>query len=406
MSRNERQRLRKGRPVWLSGVGAPSLLRYAALKNRLEADVAIVGGGLTGALVAHTFAEAGASVVLLEAARVGRGSTAASSALLLQEPDHGMVQLAERYGRATSRRLWQSSRKAVRDFIALLMRLRIPCELVERDTIYYATDAAAVERLRREFGFRTRAGFKAEWLGPGAIREATAIAARAAIRTSGSAQLNPYRACLGLAGARIFEGSPVRRITQTRDGVRVHTASGRVDAKRVVVATGYATARFRPLAGRFRMYRTYVLASPPLSPSERQEVGLGDVMVWDTERPYHYARWTADHRLLMGGEDRPVEPGQRRGAQFVRATADLRRHFESLLPALADIPTEDAWEGLFALTPDSLPYIGPHRRYPRHLFALGYGGNGMTFSFLAARMLLEQWQGVRAADHRLFGFGR
>ena len=63
-------------------------------------------------------------------------------------------------------------------------------------------------------------------------------------------------------------------------------------------------------------------------------------------------------------------------------------------------------EGLFAMTPDSLPYLGPHRRYPRHAFALGYGGNGMTFAALAARVLLEQWRGVTSADHELFAFNR
>ena len=58
------------------------------------------------------------------------------------------------------------------------------------------------------------------------------------------------------------------------------------------------------------------------------------------------------------------------------------------------------------MTPDSLPYIGPHRRYPRHLFALGYGGNGMTFAALAARILVEQWHGVASPDHALFAFNR
>jgi glycine/D-amino acid oxidase-like deaminating enzyme len=58
------------------------------------------------------------------------------------------------------------------------------------------------------------------------------------------------------------------------------------------------------------------------------------------------------------------------------------------------------------MTPDGLPCIGPHRRYPHHLFALGYGGNGMTFGLLAARMLLERWQGVEPADHDLLAFGR
>jgi glycine/D-amino acid oxidase-like deaminating enzyme len=208
------------------------------------------------------------------------------------------------------------------------------------------------------------------------------------------------------AGAQVFERSPVIRINQRSGRVRVHTASGTVDASRVIIATGYATARFRPLAGRFRMYRTYVLATPPLRARQRHDVGFGDVMAWDTERPYHYLRWTPDRRLLLGGGDRRVHGGHDRDRQFAAATRQLQDNFETLLPALADVGVDSAWEGLFAMTPDSLPYIGPHQRYPGHLFALGYGGNGMTFGLLAARMLLEQWQGVQSPDHALFRFGR
>jgi glycine/D-amino acid oxidase-like deaminating enzyme len=78
----------------------------------------------------------------------------------------------------------------------------------------------------------------------------------------------------------------------------------------------------------------------------------------------------------------------------------------ALYPALDDVVPEYAWEGLFATTADGLPYIGPHRRYPRHLFALGYGGNGMTFGFLAAHLMLRLIQGRPAPDDALFGFGR
>ena len=179
-----------------------------------------------------------------------------------------------------------------------------------------------------------------------------------------------------------------------------------VDANRVVIATGYATPYFRPLAERFRTYRTYVLATKPLEAAERAELGLSDVMIWDTERPYHYARWTPDQRLLLGGADRRVRPGLRRDRQFESAVRELRAYFEGLLPALGAVDLEAGWEGLFAMTPDSLPYIGPHRRYPRHWFALGYGGNGMTFGILAARFLLERWQGVKSSGHDLFEFGR
>ena len=84
----------------------------------------------------------------------------------------------------------------------------------------------------------------------------------------------------------------------------------------------------------------------------------------------------------------------------------MQAAFERLYPGLEDIAIEWRWEGLFATTPDGLPYIGPHRRYPRQLFALGYGGNGMTFGFLAARLLVESYLGQRSPDQALFGFSR
>jgi glycine/D-amino acid oxidase-like deaminating enzyme len=319
-----------------------------------------------------------------------------------------MADLTRRYGRAASRRIWQLGSETVRDFSATLRRLRIECDLVERDSVYFASTEDASRALRAEVQLRTRAGIASEWLAPGALKRLTGVRGHGAIRTRGNAQLDPYKACVGLAraaaaaGAGIFERSAVTRIDRVRGRMRVRTRGGRIDAARVIIATGYATSAFRPLAGRFRLYRTYVLATPPLSASRRHDVGIGDVMVWDTSRPYHYARWTSDHRLLLGGGDRPV----RRGNRFTAATGELRRDFETLLPALADVEIQHAWEGLFAMTPDSLPYIGPHRRYPGHLFALGYGGNGMTFGSLAARLLLEQWQGIRSPDHRLFTFGR
>lgn len=367
---------------------------------------------MTGALIAHAFASAGISTTVLEAAVAGRGSTAASSALLLKEPDLELTELTNRYGSRRSRRIWEMSRQSVDQFIALLKRLRIRCDLETRDAVYYATTAQAAERLRRECEFRARSGFDAEWLRAGALRRLTGIAGHGAIVSRGSAQFDPYRACVGMlrsaaaAGADVFERSEVLRIDRTHNRVRIKTRQGTVHADRVIIATGYATPQFRPLAGRFRMYRTYVLVTEPIGSLQRDDVGLSDVMLWDTERPYHYGRWTRRHRLLLGGEDRPVRPGQPRRLQFTTASRDLRTYFEARFPALAAVRTEFAWEGLFAMTADGLPFIGPHRRYPHHWFALGYGGNGMTFGFLAARLLLERWHGVKSRDHALFEFAR
>jgi glycine/D-amino acid oxidase-like deaminating enzyme len=405
------QTLRLGRPVWIQSAGRRKQ-RYRRLSGQHATSVAIVGGGITGALVAHAFASAGIGTTVLEAEAVGRGSTAASSALLLQEPDLELAELTKRYGTRASRRIWQMSRDSVYGLVALLGRLKVACDLERRDAIYYATDAQGVARLRSEYELRDRSGFAATWLGPGALRRSTGISGGGAIRTHGSAQFDPYRACLGVlraavaAGAQVFEQSPVRRIVTERDRVRLWTDGGSLECDHVVIATGYATPWFRRLAGRFRMFRTYVVATDRISARERHELGLSNVMLWNTERPYHYARWTPDHRLLLGGGDRLVRPGARRRQQFATAVEELRAYFETRLPGLSAIDTESAWEGLFAMTPDSLPYIGPHLRYPRHWFALGYGGNGMTFAFLAARLLLERWHGEQSGDHALFEFGR
>jgi glycine/D-amino acid oxidase-like deaminating enzyme len=404
-------RLRVGTPLWLVRGPAPRR-RYPTLLGSHDADVVIVGGGMTGAGIAHVFATAGLRVVLAEANLVGRGSTGASTALLMQETDEELGSLAKRYGPKPAARIWELSRSASRDLIATLRRLRISCDLEECATIYYTSDPKAAVRLRAECRRRHNAGFSAAWLTPEALKAEAGIVGEGAIRSTGNARFDPYRACIGLLGAaegrgaRIFERSPVRRIYPTRQGVTVRTPKGRITAKRVVIATGFATPAFKPLAGRFSMKHTYVLATAPIHTAQRARLGLGDVLLWEARRPYHYARWTSDRRLLLGGNDRPVVPPSRRRRAFDAGTRKLREYFETLLPALADVECELAWEGLFAITPDGLPYIGPHRRYPRHLFALGYGGNGMTFGFLAARLLLDAVRDVPNRDLQLFAFNR
>ena len=404
-------RLRVNVPLWL-GRGTSAGVRFPRLTRKLVVDVAIVGGGITGAALAWRFADAGVRVALVEAARVGRGSTAASTALLMQEPDEDLAELTKRYGRERARRMWELSAGATRDFISTLRRLRIECDLVRRDSVYYAAAKDQVGRLRAEHRLRRAAGLDARWLQGARLRRLVRFDAAAAIRTGGNAQVNPFEACVGLiraaarAGAHVFERSPVQAIRPSSRDVVLQTPGGAIHADRVAIATGYATPYFKPLHARFRMLNTYVVATRPLTPAERRRIGPGAVMLWDMGRPYHYARWTPDHRLVLGGRDRAVLPERQRRQALEEGTRGVHADFARLYPALANIEIDYRWEGLFATTPDGLPYIGPHRRYPRHLFALGYGGNGMTFGFLASRLLLDWYRGGRSADHALFSFSR
>lgn len=404
-------KLRIGKSYWLDQYTG-QVPRFPVMRGARVADVAIVGGGITGCLAAFLFAEAGLSVVLLEAQRIGRGSTAASTALLMQEPDVDFRDLAARYGSARTRQIWTRSSQSVRGLTGLLRRLRINASVESVPSVYWTCEASASADLRRELERRHAAGLGGRWLSSAALKRATGIDGAGGILTLGNAQVDPYRACLGVAGrahaagARVYEHSPVRRVTGSRDGVRIALDRGEVSAKWAVIATGYATADFKPLAGRFRMSNTYVIATPPLSATTRRHMGLGDVMFWDTEDPYHYARWTRDRRLLFGGRDEPMVPRRARRTALAHHAVRLAEDLIALYPALDGIAPDYAWEGLFATTPDGLPYIGTHRRYPRHLFALGYGGNGMTFGYLAAQILVRAAQGAITAEDRLFGFGR
>jgi glycine/D-amino acid oxidase-like deaminating enzyme len=402
-------RLRLGKPLWLADVETRT---RRSLTRDTKADVVIVGGGITGVLTAWTLSKAGIDVVVLEAERVAQGSTAASTALLMQEPDTDFRHLASRYGTARARRIWELSHGATADLVAAIRALRVACDLEVRDSIYYAAADADLPALHSEFHARRANGIRCRWLGRSAVRDAAGLDAPGAIRTSGNAQVDPLRAGLGFAtaaeraGARIFERSMVRRIEAGRGGVRVATARAAVTARRIVVATGYATPYFEPLAARFRLLQTYVVASEPLSARRRRHLGPGPIMLWDTERPYHYARWSRDGRLMLGGGDRPRQRGRGRRRAVRDGLADVRRFFVERYPALADVRFDFGWEGLFATTPDGLPYIGTHRHYPSHLFALGYGGNGMTFGYLAAELLAASLNGQRSADLELFAFGR
>jgi glycine/D-amino acid oxidase-like deaminating enzyme len=330
----------------------------------------------------------------------------------MQEPDKDFEELAARFGERKARRIWKLSRAAARQFVHALQHLAIRCDLVKCDSVYYTLDSDRAADLRAEYRRRREAGIHGRWLDGPALRRMTGIRGAAAIRTGDNAQVDPCKACIGLLraavdrGALVFERSRVRRIDRDTAGVVVRASGGRVRAREVVIATGYATSEFRPLAGRFRMMRTYVVATERIGAGTARSLGWTNFMLWDTERPYHYARWTRDRRLLIGGADRRHSTGGSRRRALAGGEAALRDYFERLYPALEEIRSAYVWEGLFATTSDGLPYIGRHRRYPKHLFALGYGGNGMTFGFLAAKLLLSEYRGQHSPDHELFSFGR
>jgi glycine/D-amino acid oxidase-like deaminating enzyme len=403
-------KLRTGTSYWIDQF-AGTAPRHPVLKGTRHVDIAIVGGGITGCLAAHAFVSAGFSVLVLEADRIGRGSTAASTALVMQEPDKDLRDLTARYGTRRAREVWLESAKSVRGLVALIRRCRITAGLEQVRSVYWTPHTDVASDLRRELRRRRAVGIAGRWLSPSALTRLIGVAGAGGILTNGNAQVDPYRACLGLAerlraaGVKIYERSPVRRVRGSSRAVSIDLDAGEVTAQWAVIATGYATPEFKPLAGRFRMSSTYVITTAQIDPPLRRSMGAS-LMWWDTETPYHYSRWTPDRRVLFGGRDIPQVSERRRATVLSQQTEHLKADLARVYPWLGHTSVDYAWDGLFATTKDGLPYIGTHRRYPRQLFALGYGGNGMTFGFLAAQVLVRTVRGVPTDSDRFFGFHR
>jgi glycine/D-amino acid oxidase-like deaminating enzyme len=363
------------------------------------------------------FSRAGVSIALVESHEIGRGSTLASTALLMQEPDRDFTDLARRFGPRATRDIWMALGRATHGLAGTIRKLKLDCDLRARDSVYFTVDPKRIAGLRKEFEKRKGAGRPGRWLSPAALHHMTGIHAQGAIATSGNAEVNPIGACHGFVkasvarGAKVFERSAARDVVTSANGVTVHTPGGTIGAKAVVIATGYARPGFEPLVGRFKLKDTYVIATRRLPARLRRTISRSRAMAWDTDRPYHFLRWTEDGRLLIGGVDtthRTVKGSRRR---IANARARLSSFLGQIHPLLASERAEYAWEGVFAETPDGLPYIGTHSRFPKHLFALGYGGNGMTASFLAATLLVRVYRrmGRASAQDRtldLFAFNR
>jgi glycine/D-amino acid oxidase-like deaminating enzyme len=398
---------------WLDRYPASRLPSWPRQRGALETSVAIVGGGLTGCAVAYAFAAAGARVTLVEAERIGQGNgTCGGLGVLRQELDVDFHQVAATYGLRAARALWQGARRGALDFAAALRRLRVTCDLTSADSITFSRLRDDERRLRKEYQARREAGVDAAWLTARALRRETGIEGIGGIKARGNGQLDPYRACLGLAraaqsrGAQIFERSAARRVRAGRKAVEIRTTGGTIKAETVVLATGYPTDDFRSLRRHVRQRHTYTVLTEPMSAAMRREVGRRAAMLRDTGAPPHALRWMRDDRILFGGADQPEVASRGRGKAVVQRTGQLLYELSLLYPAVSGIQPSHSWDAAFAQSVDGLPYLGPHRNYPRHLFAYALGRDGLAFSWLAARIFLRQYAGDAERHDHLFGFGR
>jgi glycine/D-amino acid oxidase-like deaminating enzyme len=385
---------------------------YSRHRGDLRVPVAIVGGGLTGCASAEAFAAAGIKVILLEGDRLGAGATAGSAGLLRQDLDASFHASAAEHGLKTARHVWQGFRRASLDFAAALRRLGIRADLAPQDMVVFSRDGAETARqLQREYKARREAGLECSWLTARALSQEAALVANGGIRTKGEA-LDPYRACIGLAaaaaskGARIHERTAVRRVRAGRKAVEIKTDGGVITADAVIIATGGLSDDVRALRRHFAPTQSYAVVTESLPAAVRREVGKRAAALRDSASPPHVLRWLKDDRVLFSGADQPPVAERLRDKTRIQRANQLMYELTTLYPAISGLQPEWGWDFVHYGSPDGLPVVGPHRNFPRHLFALGHARHGAGMAWLAARVLLREFLGEPAKGDELFGFVR
>lgn len=400
-SPSKRLDLETGDPFWRRRDGLPRA--YSSLAHDTQADVVIAGAGCTGAMLAHELSRSGVSVVVLDRRDVASGSSAASTGLLLYDTDTSLAELARRVGPDGALRVYHLGLSAIRAIERFCSSSRTGCGYSRRSSLYLASRRRDVRPLRKEFESRRSAGFAVSWLDQEQITRSFGFHARAAIRSVETAEVDTYRLTHELLeaaterGARVFGRTEIRSFEGSRGDFTIRTdrgASVRCDS--IIWATGYEGIT---LAGpRASLASTWVLVTEPLAPAD---VPQGRHLVWETARPYLYLRWTEDNRLLVGGEDEPCADCHRNSRWFRSKTSSLLARAQSMFPHLR-LEIAYAWAGTFSLTKDGLPIIAERPRFPGQWLALGYGGNGITFGAIAARLITDAILGKPSSDLSLF----
>ena len=366
------------------------------LQGDITADVCIVGAGFTGISAALELAERGIAVVVLEAARVGWGASGRNGGQIVNGYSRGLDVIERRYGREAARRLGEMALEGgqiIRDRVA---KYAIDCALVPGG-VMVALNVRQLRSLAHEQQVWAEHGH------PGMVlldRESLKQCVASDRYIGGLADplgghIHPLNLVLGEAasveglGGIIHERSKVIAIERGPTPI-VRTEQGSVRARHVLVCGNayLGDLLHREIGSKIMPVSSQVMATEPLDPARLEALLPANYCIEDASYFLDYFRRTPDHRLLYGGG---TVYG---GADPASIEAKLRPLMLKTFPSLADVRTDYAWSGNFALTLPRIPHVG--RVSETILFSHGDSGHGVTTTHLLGRLLGEAVAGETA----------
>jgi glycine/D-amino acid oxidase-like deaminating enzyme len=383
------------------------LFDYPKLEKNTRTDVLILGGGISGALMAHSLADAGIDCMVIDARSIGLGSTCASTSLLQYEIDTPLHVLTSKMGTGAALRVYRLCADAIPALGSLAGKVGL-ADFRFKKSFQLARFKKDVPSLEKEFLIRKKYGFDLAFVPGHQLKSEYGIQAHAALLTALAADTDSYLFThlllqhLISRGLRVYDRTRAVRFTGGKKRAGVFTQDNlAISSRYLVFASGYEAVDHIP-PGLVRLKSSFVTISESLG--RPFPFWKDDAVIWTTGDPYLYIRSTADRRIMVGGRDEVVS-NSRRDQMIPAKSGQLQRDFRRLIPGLP-FQSEFSWTGLFGSTKDGLPFIGKFPGKDHWYFALGFGGNGITFGQVAAGIIRDLIMGISNKDASLFAFTR
>jgi glycine/D-amino acid oxidase-like deaminating enzyme len=398
--------LTTGYPYWLINSGLPE--HYPKLDRSIKTDVVVIGAGISGALTAYHLIQAGIDCVVVDGRTVGLGSTCASTSFLQYELDKPLYDLADQIGYRSAVRAYTMCAEAIDALQVIAQKIKFK-SFDKQKSLFFAAYKKDKKIIEQEFAIRKKAGFEVQLFDQKSIQQQFGFSSVAGIVSSKAAATDAYMFTHALLadsikkGLTVFDRTTVTKIDYKKRGVILSTENGHsIKANKIVNASGYEITEFidKDIVS---LHSTYAFASEHIqSPVPSW---MDKILLWNTADPYLYMRLTQDKRLIVGGRDEEFFSPSKRDKLIKAKATLLRKDFLKLFPKI-DFSTEFSWTGTFGSTKDSLPYIGTYSKTPHTYYALGFGGNGITFSLIAAKIITDLICGKKNKDALLYAFDR
>jgi glycine/D-amino acid oxidase-like deaminating enzyme/nitrite reductase/ring-hydroxylating ferredoxin subunit len=344
-------------------------------------NVVIVGGGITGITTALQLQKNGKRCLVAEAHNLCFGTTGGTTAHLNSFFDTSYDQIISKFGEDDAQLVARAAAGALELYRSNVEEYKIDCGYEQKDGYLYAQDEKQTEELDKIFKASKKLGVDVAYTDriPVPMEFQKAIVYREQANVHASRYVYALAKAFEEAGGIILQNCRVRDFKETDRALEVETSQGTIQAGCLIWAT-HIPQGINLLHFRCAPYRSYAMALA------LKDGAYPDGLAYDMYDPYHYYRTQevdGKKYLIAGGEDHKTAHEENTEACFARLEAHIRSHFE-----VENIAFK--WSSQYFEPADGLAYIGHLPGNPDQvLVATGFGGNGMTYSHIAAITLSD-----------------